>query len=165
VASEKFTIHSRPTSTEIADGYFITPEGFEAKDSTIIDKGVLKTFMLSLYGANKTKGKRAVNCGGAYIIEPGDKSFQEMVKSVNKGILLCRFSGGNPSANGDMTGVAKNSYYIENGEIKYPISETMISANLYNMFNNIKGISKERVNFGTVVFPWICVSGVTISGK
>lgn len=165
VASEKFTIHSKPTSSEIADGYCITSDGFEAKDSTIIDKGILKTFMLSLYGANKTKRERAVNCGGAYVIEPGDKSFEEIVKSIDKGILLCRFSGGDPSANGDMSGVAKNSYYIENGEIKYPISETMISANLYEMFNNIKDISKERVDFGTAVFPWISMSGVMISGK
>jgi len=165
VASEKLTIHSKPVSEEIADGYFVTSEGFEAENSTIIDKGILKTFMLSRYGANKTKGERAVNSGGAYVVEPGDKSFEEMVKSIDKGILLCRFSGGNPSANGDLSGVAKNSYYIENGEIKYPISETMISGNLYEMFNNIKGISRERISFGNAVLPWICISDVVVSGK
>jgi PmbA protein len=165
VASEKLTIHSKPVSEEIADAYFVTPDGFEVQNMTIINKGTLKTFLLSLYGANKTKGQRAVDIGGAYVVEPGDKSFDELVKSIDKGILLCRFSGGNPSANGDISGVAKNSYYIENGEIKYPINETMISANLYKMFNNIKDISKERIDFGNAVLPWVCVSDVVISGK
>lgn len=165
VANEKLTIHSKPVSDEITDGYFLTPDGFEVKNLTIIDKGILKTFLLSLYGANKTKGERALDIGRAYVVEPGEKTFDELVKSIDKGILLCRFSGGNPSANGDMSGVAKNSYYIENGEIKYPINETMISANLHKMFNCIKDISKERIDFGNSVLPWICVSDVVISGK
>lgn len=165
VASDKLTIHSNPISEELVSGYFVTQDGFEAKNSTIIDKGVLKTFLLSLYGANKTKKERAVNDGESYVIDPGNKSFEEIVKSINKGILLCRFSGGQPSANGDFSGVAKNSYYIENGEIKYPISETMITGNLYKMFNNIKDISKERINFGSALLPWVCVSDIMISGK
>lgn len=165
VASEKLTIHSKPVSEEITCGYFITPDGFEAKNSTIIDKGILKSFILSLYGANKTKRERSVNCGGAYVIEPGDKSFEDMVKSVNKGLLLCRFSGGQPSANGDFSGVAKNSYYIENGEIKYPVSETMITANLYKMFNDIKDISRERIDYGSALLPYIQMSNIVVSGK
>lgn len=165
VASKKFTLHSNPVSDEIADGYFITPDGFEAKNMTIIDKGILKTFMLSLYGANKTSKDRALNDGEAYIVEPGEKSFDEIIKSIKRGVVVARFSGGQPGKNGDFSGVAKNSYYVEDGEIKYPVSETMISGNLYDMFNNITDISRERINFGYAIFPWIAASGITISGK
>lgn len=165
VASEKLTLHSNPVSDEISGGYFITPDGFEAKNMTIIDKGILKTFMLSLYGANKTSRDRALNPGGAYIIDKGDKPLDEILKSIKKGILLVRFSGGNPSRSGDFSGVAKNSYYIEDGEIKYPVSETMISGNLYELFNNITDISNERIDYGRAILPWIAASGVTISGK
>lgn len=165
VTSEKFTLHSNPVSDEISDGYFITEDGFEAKNMTIIDKGILKTFMLSLYGAKKTSKERALNNGRAYIVEPGEKSLDEILKSVKKGIVVARFSGGNPSKNGDFSGVAKNSYYVENGEIKYPVSETMISGNLYDMFNNIIDISSDRIDFGGAILPWIAASGITISGK
>jgi len=61
--------------------------------------------------------------------------------------------------------VAKNSYYIEDGEIKYPVSETMIAGNLKDLLKSIKHISRETVNDGGSVFPWITFSGVTISGK
>jgi PmbA protein len=165
VASPHLSLHSKPVSEEISDGYFVTPDGFEAENVTIIDKGILKSFMLSLYGANKTMLERAKNAGGCYVVDPGDKSFEDMVKGVEKGILIARFSGGNPSASGDFSGVAKNSYYIENGEIKYPVSETMVAGNIYEAFNNIKDISKERIDFGFSILPWICCSGITISGR
>jgi PmbA protein len=106
-----------------------------------------------------------MNPGGAYVVESGDKSFDEIVKATKRGIVVARFSGGRPSRSGDFSGVAKNSYYVENGEIKYPVSETMISGNLYDMFNNIIDISKERVSFGMAILPWVAASGVTISGK
>ncbi len=86
-----------------------------------------------------------------------------MISGIDKGILLSRFSGGSPSDNGDFSGVAKNSYYIENGEIKYPISETMISGNIFQMLNDIKDISKETINDGSSIYPWIQFSGLTIS--
>ncbi|OPX32361.1 MAG: hypothetical protein B1H09_00535 [Gemmatimonadaceae bacterium 4484_173] len=165
IADERLSLHSRPVSDELAGGYFFTSDGFKAGNSTIIDRGVLKTFLLSLYGSLKTGGSRAVNSGGNYMIDPGDTDFSEMVKSVKKGILLCRFSGGNPSSSGEFSGVAKNSYYIENGVVKYPVSETMIAGNIKDLLNSVKHISKQTVNDGNSVFPWITFSGVTVSGK
>ena len=165
IADSKLTLHSKPLSERLASNYFITSDGYEVKNSTIIDKGVLKTFLLGLYGSKKTGLPKAVNQGGCYIIDPGDVSYDEIIKSTDKGILLCRFSGGNPSDNGDFSGVAKNSYFIENGEIKYPISETMVSGNLVEMLKNIKQISSERVNSGYHFYPWIKFDGLTVSGK
>jgi len=165
VASPSLTIHSRPVSEEIADGYFITTDGYKARNMTLVEKGVLKSYMLSLYGAKKTGKERAASSGGAWVVEPGDKSFEDMVRSVKRGILLARFSGGNPSANGDFSGIAKNSYLIEDGEIKYPISESMVSGNFAEMLMNVSAVSKERVNSGFSVLPWVAVSEATISGK
>ncbi len=165
IADPQLTLHSRPVSDEIADGYFFTPDGYEARNSTIIENGVLKTFLLGLYGAKKTGKPKAVNSGDAYVIDAGKHSFEEMVSSVEKGILMCRFSGGNPSDSGDFSGVCKNSYYIENGEILYPVRETMISGNLGELLKNIRRISRERIDFGSEILPWIQVGGITISGK
>ena len=163
ITDPKFTLHAQPVSEEITDGYFITDDGYVAQNSTIIDKGVLKTHLLSLYGANKTGRQRAVNGGGAFVVDAGEKSKDELIKNTKRGILLERFSGGRPSADGEFSGVAKNSYYIENGEIKYPISETMISGNIQEMFNKIGEISSDRIDFGYCIFPWISFKSVTVS--
>lgn len=165
IADPKLTLYSHPYSKELISKYFITSDGFKAQNMTLIKDGILKSYLLSLYGANKTGLDRAVNEGGCYIMEPGDKSFEALVKSVDRGILLSRFSGGNPNDKGDFSGVAKNSYYIENGEIKYPVSEVMISGNLAEMLMSLKDISKERVNFGWKVMPWVQFGNINISGK
>ena len=165
IADSKLTLHSKPLSEVLASNYYVTYDGYEVRNSTIIDKGVLKTFLLGLYGSRKTGLPKAVNQGSCYIIDSGDTSYDEIIKSTEKGILLCRFSGGRPSDNGDFSGVAKNSYYIENGEIRYPISETMVNGNIVEMMNNIKQISSERVNSGYHIYPWIKFDGLTVSGK
>lgn len=165
IADSRFTLLAAPTSEELAMNYFVTSDGYKADDCAIIDKGLLRSFLLTLYGANKTGKERAKNNGGCYIIEPGNTAYDDMVRSVKKGLLVCRISGGNPNDKGDFSVVAKNSYYIENGEIKYPVNETMITGNIADIFKNIYAISKERINFGTSIYPWILATGVTISGK
>jgi PmbA protein len=165
IADSRLSLLSKPISPDLADNYFFTDDGFKAKDTTMIEKGILKSFLLDLYGAGKTGRPKAENMGGCYIIEPGDSTLEEMIQSTPNGILLCRFEGGYPSQNGDFSGVAKNSFYIENGEIKYPIIETMVSGNIVQMLNNIEQISKERNNDGFQCLPWIKFNGITISGK
>ena len=76
-----------------------------------------------------------------------------------------RFSGGQPASSGEFSGVAKNSFYIENGKIAYALTETMISGNAAEMLMNIKEISKDTLVDGEVSVPYVAFEGVTISGK
>ena len=163
ITHPKLTFHSRPVSKEIIDGYFITSDGYVAENSTIVDKGILKTHLLGIYGAKKLSKSRAVNDGGAYIVDSGDKPHAEIIKNIDQGVLLDRFSGGSPANNGDYSGVAKNSYYIENGEIKHPLTETMVSGNIREMFENLDEISSDCINFGSCILPWISFKGITVS--
>jgi PmbA protein len=165
IASPLLSIHARPTSDEIAEKSFITPDGYSARDVTFLDRGVLGSYLLSLYGSRKTGGARALNSADGIIVDSGNTSFEDMVKGVKKGLLMARFSGGRPSNSGDFAGVAKNSYLIEDGEIKYPVSETMVSGNFPEMLRNVKAVSAEKVNLGYGIGPWVAVSGVTVSGK
>lgn len=165
IASRKLTLHSSPTSDELVSKYFITGDGYPAANCTIVERGVLSSFLLSLYGARKTGLERSPSSGGCYIVGPGACSFDELVKSVKHGVLVCRISGGHPGNNGDFSAIAKNSYLIKNGEIAQPLSETMISGNMVSMLREIRGVSSERVNFGHSLLPWVRFTGVTISGK
>ena len=163
ITHESLSIHSKPLSDNLSGGYFITSDGYKVEDLTIIENGILQTFLLSLYGSKKTGLQRVSNSGGSLIIDSGETALEDMIQSVNKGVLLSRFSGGSPSDNGDFSGVAKNSFYIENGKVQYPISETMVSGNIVDMFQKVKHVSKEEVNFGDEIFPWIQFEGITVS--
>jgi len=88
-----------------------------------------------------------------------------MIKKIKKGVFCARISYGSPNPNGDFSGVLKNSYYIEDGKIMYPISETMMTANVIDMFNNIESISKEECNFGSMKSPFMLIKDVYFSKK
>ncbi len=165
IASTGLTMHSSPLSEDLVEKYFVTRDGYPARSCTIVQEGVLTSYLLSLYGSKKTGMERAPSSGGCYIVEPGADSFEEMVSSVKRGVLVCRISGGHPGNNGDFSAIAKNSYLIHDGEIAKPLSETMISGNAASMLQEILGISAERANFGSALLPWVRFGGVTVSGK
>ena len=155
---------SRPTSPELAGGYF-TADGYVVRDSEIVQDGVLKTFLLGRYGAAKTGFPRCPSGGGCFFVEPGETSLEEMIASVKHGLIVGRFSGGNPTSDGTLSGVAKNSFEIRDGKICDAVTEVMISGNLAKMMTDITALSKERINNGDCCLPWAKISGITVSGQ
>ncbi|MDD5091916.1 MAG: TldD/PmbA family protein [Candidatus Wallbacteria bacterium] len=165
VADQDFSLETSPVNKCFCETEWFNSDGFVQKGCRLIDAGVLKHFSLSLYGARKTGRKRSSNVSQFYIVKPGNTNLDAMLSSIKRGLLVLRFSGGTPSVSGDFSGVAKNCYYIENGKIRHPVTETMVAGNLLAMFKNIRSISRERVNSGSWLLPWMLFSGLTISGK
>lgn len=165
VASESLTVSTIPLDSRVVCGERFTNDGYRSENMDIIKDGVLNSFMLSNYGSRKTGFPRALNSSYNLYVKPGETSLSELIKGIDRGIVLNRFSGGQPGTNGDYSGVAKNSFMIENGRITDAISETMINGNLLDLFKNVIGISAETICDGVTVLPWILFDGVTISGK
>ena len=164
VTSPLLTVCSQPDGPAVEAGYSFTGDGFRAENCNLIENGVLKNFTLGLYGSNKTGKPRCPSGGGAIVVQNGSTPLNDMVSDVKKGLLLGRFSGGSPSDNGDFSGVAKNSYLIEDGKITRPVGETMIAGNLGSLFNDIRAVSSEEINYGLGILPWILSGNITISG-
>lgn len=165
VADGRITISVCPEDSRIVCGEKYTSDGFKSQNYDLIKDGVLKSFLLSLYVSNKSGFAPAKNTSFAVVIEGGDTPYEEMIKNIKKGLIIGRFSGGQPGINGDFSGVAKNSFLVENGEIKGAVSETMINGNLAQLLNHLVAISKETVADGTSVLPYMAFDGVVISGK
>ena len=121
--------------------------------------------MISQYVANKTGFNRAPNSGANLVVEPGTESLDDIIARTEHGLLVMRFSGGNPGSNGEFSGVAKNSFHIEDGKIASAAGETMISGNLAEMLCSLAGISSEFCADGLSVVPYVAFDGITISGK
>ncbi|MBR6089681.1 MAG: hypothetical protein IKP86_07095, partial [Anaerolineaceae bacterium] len=93
VADERLTVRLRANGDDVVIGQHVTGEGFPAEDFDLIRNGTLTGFYLSQYGANKTNGKRA-GCSGNLLIPAGKKPLDEIIRDIDKGILVMRFSGG-----------------------------------------------------------------------
>ncbi len=165
VASDNLTVSLIPIDDRIIGGERYTLEGYRSENCDIIKDGVLKNFTLSEYAAKKSGEKRCPTLSSCMEVKAGATPYDEMIKKIDKGILVCRISGGQPAGNGDFSGVAKNSFLIENGKITKPVLETMISGNLAEMLLNVTDISAETAMDGSTVFPWVAFDGVTVSGK
>ena len=165
VADERITISLMPRSHKVVCGETYTSEGFISEDFDFIRDGRLESFFASYYISNKTGVPRAKNTSGNVIMKAGDKSLDEIIAGVERGILVGRFSGGEPGINGDFSGVATNSFLIEGGKIVGAASETMISGNLADMLFNLVDISSETVFDGVSILPYAAFDGITVSGK
>lgn len=164
IAPDIFTLLSSPRSPELASGDLLTRDGFETEDLVLVEKGVLKNYLLTRYGAASTGLSYRANSGGCYVVMPGDTAFPELIRGVERGLLVTMLAGAAPNGKGDFSGIAKNSFYIENGEILFPVSDTGVSGNLHKMLAGLRGISRERVNTGDAILPWVKLGGAMISG-
>ena len=88
-----------------------------------------------------------------------------MIRKIDNGILVMRFSGGQPAPSGEFSGVAKNSFRIKNGKITGALSETMISGCVPDMLMHLREISRDVLEDGSVSLPYIAFDGVTVSGQ
>ena len=165
VADERITLSLAPLDPRVVCAPRVTGEGFRAENFDIVRNGQLNAFALGLYAANKLRLPRGGNDSMNLVAAPGDRSIDEIIASIPRGILVGRFSGGRPAPNGDFSGVAKNSFLIENGKIGPALSETMISGNMVDMLLALKGVSREQVADGMTVLPYMAFDGITISGK
>ncbi len=163
VGSKFFHIESRPHSPLFAIPSIITGEGIFTKDITIFDEGVLKTYLVGLYGRNKLDLQEVSNFSGHLYMPAGETKFEDMIKDIDEGILIGRFSGGMPNSNGDFSGIAKNSFIIKDGKIAQPLSETMISGNLFELIQSIYATSREVYQNGNLHLPHVACDGISVS--
>ena len=165
VADEKLTFILKSHDRRIVAGERYTGDGFRTEDVPVIEKGILKNFTIGLYAAKKTRKPVTKNSSMDFVIKQGKTPLEQMIASVKKGLIVGGFSGGQPGANGEFSGVAKNSFYVEDGKIKGAVSEIMINGNLADALMNIRALSSEVLADGGMVAPYALIDGIVVSGK
>lgn len=96
-------------------------------------------------------------------MEPGETPLEEIIRNVKQGLLLGFIQGSMPSDDGDFSGAAKSSYYIEDGKIRFPVMGTMVCGNVFELMKQVSAVSKEtKFEDGVVRFPLVAVEGANI---
>lgn len=162
IASPAITLRNQPRHQGFPSGSSFDQFGLPTRDLEVIKDGTLAAFLVDFYCANKLD--REMTAGATnLVVAPGEQAIADIVAATRRGIWLARFSGGQPNHRLDFSGVAKNSFYIEDGEIRHPLVETMVSGNLQDLLMAVRAVSRESVNFGGSQLPFIAAGGVTIS--
>jgi PmbA protein len=150
-------------------------EGLPVKRRHLIENGMLPSWIMDLRAARKLKmtpsgqGSRGLTSPPGptttnVYMEAGSETPESMIKSLKKGLLVNEFIGSTVNmVTGDYSRGA-SGFWIENGEIAYPVSEITIAGNLRDMFMSITPAS-DLIFRGSFSVPSCLVEGMTIAGK
>jgi PmbA protein len=150
-------------------------EGLPTQRRAIVENGVLTTWILDLRSARQLKlaptGHASRGTGSApspspanLYFEPGKTSRADMIKGVKSGLYVTEMLGmGVNGVTGDYSRGAAG-YWIENGELAYPVSEITIAGNLKDMFMNMS-LADDLIFRTGIDAPTVRIDGLTIAGQ
>jgi predicted Zn-dependent protease len=142
---QKVTIYSDPFHAELPSATW-NREGQLLTKRNWIEKGVVKNLSYSRYWASK-KNVEAVPGPGNIIMEGGTESLEDMIKSTEKGVLVSRLwyiRMVDPQTL-LLTGLTRDgTFYIENGEIKFPVKNFRFNESPVIMLNNVEAMGKPE---------------------
>ena len=142
-------------------------EGVATQARQVVSAGVLQGYFLGSYSARKLGMQTTGNAGGCHnlIVRPGGKSLVELARDIGRGLLVTDLMGqGVNYVTGDYSRGAAG-YWIENGEISYPVHEITIAGNLRDMLRNIEAIGNDTIVRGGKQCPSLVIGKMTIAGQ
>lgn len=166
ILPEWLTIEEKP---HLLKGLASTPfdsEGVRTQARDIIKQGVLQNWLLTSYSARKLGLQSTGHAGGIHNwrIAGQGHSFEDMLKQMGRGLVVTELMGQGVSAiTGDYSRGAAG-YWVENGEIQYPVSEITIAGNLKDMWRNMVTVgndieTRSNIQCGSVLLPEMKIAG------
>jgi len=164
VASEKLTITDNPFVKKGLASRHFDSEGLAAQQKEIITNGILNSYYISNYYGKKLNMDPFTGYSSNLVYKCGDKTLKELIKMIDKGILVTEFLGGNfNSTTGDFSnGIA--GFYIENGEIKFPVNEMNISGNAKDLWSKLIEIGNDPYPYSSNQTPSFLFDRIDFSG-
>ena len=164
VASEKLTITDDPFIVSGRGSRFFDNEGMATKKRTVFEKGVLKTYYIDTYYGKKLRMDPTSGSTTNLVFETGDKDLNGLISTVKKGILVTGFNGGNSNGSTGDFSFGIEGFFIENGELKQPVSEMNITGNMKDLWTNIREIGNDVNQNSAWRTPSIVFEEVDFSG-
>ncbi|MDF1544416.1 MAG: TldD/PmbA family protein [bacterium] len=164
IASDKFSWIDDPFVPSGLGSRLYDGEGLATKRRVIIDKGVLKSFYVDTYYGRKLGWEPTGGGTTNLVFDYGDKSLDELVAQMQRGILVTGFIGGNSnSVTGDFSAGIFGSY-VENGKLVRPVNELNISGNLMEVMGQIAELGNDPWIYSAWRCPSIYLTELQISG-
>ncbi len=178
IASPLVTIVDDATMTDGPASRPFDAEGVKSAPLMVVEKGVLKTYVCDSYSARRLNLKPTGNSSRNYqslpfvnstnnYIKPGTSTPEEIVKSVKDGLYLTGLLGfgqGNNPVTGDFS-LGATGFWIENGQLTYPVQEITLAGNMVNVLKNISMVGNDlHFKFGGLAAPTLLISEMTIGG-
>jgi PmbA protein len=178
VLDERITVTDDP-AVPFAPGTCATDdEGTPTRKQHFFDKGVLKTFLTDLQTAALLKtepsghgfrgyGSRPSPSSTNVIIEPGDVSYDDMVRGMKRGLIIDQTLGSGQSnvLAGEFSVNVELGFVVEDGRIVGRVKDCMVAGNVYEVLKHVEAIGSEAQWLGSRCVPPIMVGGLKLAAK
>ena len=138
---------------------------------TVVAGGVLQGYFLSSYSARKLGMKTTGHAGGAQNLRLSSRrttaadTLPAMIKRLHRGLFVTEMMGqGVNGVTGDYSRGAAG-YWVENGEIAYPVAEITIAGNLKQMFQDITWVGADAYTSGTRTIGSVLIERMKLAGE
>ena len=150
-------------------------EGIPTRRTTVIEKGVLRNYLLNIYSARKLGMKTTGNAArgitgnagvgpGNFYLEAGSRSPRELIQSVANGFYVTELIGSGVNiATGDYSQGAAG-LWIENGELAFAVSEVTIASTLQQMLMGMEAANDLEFR-GSTASPTVLIQEMTVGGR
>ncbi|MFN3543965.1 MAG: metalloprotease PmbA [Thiobacillus sp.] len=142
-------------------------EGVACLERDVVKDGVVQGYFLSSYSARKLGMTTTGNAGGSHnlLVSHGDLDLASLLKEMGTGLLVTELLGhGANMVTGDYSRGAAG-FWVENGEIQYPVEEITIAGNLADMFKGIVAIGRDVERRGAKQVGSILIDRMTVAGN
>jgi PmbA protein len=142
-------------------------EGVATRDRELISSGVLQGYVLSSYSARRLGLQTTGNAGGTHnlIVGPGEGGFDDLVRRMGRGFIVTELMGqGINLVTGDYSRGA-SGFWVEGGEIAYPVQEVTIAGNLRDMLMGIEAVGGDVDARGGIQTGSVLVGRMTVAGE
>ena len=170
VFSDHITLHEDPYLPQGPGSSPFDEEGVRGIKRDVVAGGVLTGYFLSSYSARKLGMRSTGNSGGSYNFEIRSSATRRnddlpgMVRRLGTGLLVTDLIGqGVNYVSGDYSRGA-SGFWVEGGEIRYPVEEITVAGNLRDMFRNIVAVGNDQVVRGSKISGSLLIDGLTVGG-
>ncbi len=142
-------------------------DGMATRRKQLIRDGVLESYVLSAYSSRKLGLPPTGNAGGVHnlMVQVSEQDLEALIRQMDTGLLITDMIGfGVNQITGDYSRGA-SGFWIERGELQYPVEEVTVAANLADMFKQIVGISNDVDNRGNIKTGSVLIENMTIAGE
>jgi PmbA protein len=160
------TISERPHIPRAPSSTAFDAEGVATRDRDIIADGVLTGYVLGSYSARRLGLETTGNAGGVHnlVVKPGELSAPELMRQMGTGLLVTELMGQGVSiVTGDYSRGAAG-FWVENGEIAYPVDEVTIAGKLQDIFMAIEAVGTDVDDRTATRCGSMLVGRMTIAG-
>ena len=161
------TMSERPFIKRGAASTAFDAEGVATVDRDLISDGILSGYVLDSYAARRLGLETTGNAGGVHnlVVQPGRFSATELMQQMGTGLLVTEVMGQGVSiVTGDYSRGA-GGFWIENGEIQFPVDEVTIAGNLKDMFMRMEAVGTDMDDRSNVRTGSILMGKMTVAGS